>query len=43
MKRKERREEGVWLGILSMFSGSAFLDVIFEASLFPPDGEADFL
>jgi hypothetical protein len=40
MKRKERRGEGVWLGIVLVFSGLVFLDVVFEASLFPPDNEA---
>jgi hypothetical protein len=41
MKRKEKRGEGVWLGTVLVFSGLVFLDVVFEASLFPPDGEAD--
>ena len=40
-KGRKRRGEVVWLGILSMFSGSMFLDVIFESPLFPPDSEAD--
>jgi hypothetical protein len=38
---KEGKEGRVgWLDILLMFSGSAFLDVISESPLFPPDGEA---
>jgi len=42
MKKGRKRGEGVWLGILLVFSGLLFLDVFFESLLFPTDGEADF-